>query len=136
MRMCSLLSKTKQSYWYNDVEEMHVATRNYERTTSSAMTRRLNSTARAAIFSSSSRVKTFPTGLWGVLTIIILVRGVMAALQGHVQDNITRNEREVDRSSSKSMVQSLLVGFGMSCEGGCKGIYTGFPPLNVTDGKY
>lgn len=44
------------------------------------MTSRLNSSARAAIDSNSVRVKTLPTGLCGVLTTIILVRGVIARL--------------------------------------------------------
>ena len=51
-----------------------------EHTTSSDITRRLNSSAMAAMDSSSCLVKTFPTGLWGVLTTIILVRGVIARL--------------------------------------------------------
>ena len=52
-------------------------------TTSSAMTRRLCSSAMTAMFSSSCFVKTLPTGLCGVLMIIILVRGVIARLQSY-----------------------------------------------------
>jgi hypothetical protein len=40
------------------------------------------------------------------------------------------------RSSSKSMVQSWLVGFVWVPLGGWSGTYTGLPPLNVTDGRY
>lgn len=51
-------------------------------TTSSAKTSKLNSLASAAIPSSSFLVNTFPTGLWGVLTIIIFAFGVIARLRG------------------------------------------------------
>ena len=48
-----------------------------------------------------------------------------------------RGDRQVTcLNSSKFMVQSLLVGFAISSEGECKGTYTGFPPLKVTDGRY
>lgn len=40
------------------------------------------------------------------------------------------------RSSSKSIVQSLLVGFSSDWAGGCNGTYTGVPPLNTIDGRY
>ena len=53
-----------------------------QRTTSSDITIKLNSFARSAIFSSSPRVKTLPTGLCGVLTMTIFVRGVIARLWG------------------------------------------------------
>lgn len=51
-----------------------------QRTTSSAIAMRLCSSTRAAIFSSSSLVKTLPMGLCGVLIMMIFVRGVIAAL--------------------------------------------------------
>lgn len=82
IRTCSLLSNTRKSYWAScqfclidsaDVEGVWL-------TTSSDMTSRLCCSASAAIFSSSSRVKTLPTGLCGVLMMIILVRDVMARL--------------------------------------------------------
>lgn len=40
------------------------------------------------------------------------------------------------RSSSKSIVQSLLVGLDISGTGGWRGTYTGTPPLKVTEGRY
>ena len=62
-------------------------------TTSSEMTNKLNSFAMSAMASSSSLVKTFPTGLWGVLSRIIFVLEVIARLGGaggSVQDPPSR----------------------------------------------
>ena len=60
----------------------------------------------------------------------------MAALRARFKSQVSSTIDRANLSSSKSIVQSLLVGFVMSREGGCKGTYTGFPPLNVMDGRY
>lgn len=80
MRTCSCPSKRRQSYLKWDDQPIKDGTILDSRTTSSDITSKLNSSAIAAIFSNSFLEKTLPTGLWGVLRMITLARGVMARL--------------------------------------------------------
>jgi hypothetical protein len=56
-------------------------------------------------------VKTFPTGLWGVLSTIIFVLGVIARLKRGTQFKVHSRHQDTNRNSSKSIFQSCPVGF-------------------------
>ena len=83
-------------------------------TTSSDITMKLNSCASAAMNSSSFFVKTLPTGLWGVFTINILVRGVIARLELKNENVSIINCREEECSVPKFIkIDSPIVAGGL-----------------------